>query len=138
MLSGEGPLVGAAEQKQCVSEVDRSGVDGVEALDELAAVAVRVVAGHVEERLRDRQRGAQLVRRVGGEPPLLGYVRLEPCEQAVDRVGEILQLVARSGEREALVQIALGDLAGRSLSSPAAGAGPDLRSASRARSRRRS
>ena len=58
VFSGEGPLVGAAEQEQCFSEVDRSGVDGVEAVDEFAGVAVQIVAGHVEKCLRDRQRGA--------------------------------------------------------------------------------
>src|SRR5215218_6493782 len=46
--SGEGPLVGAAEQQQCFSEVDRSGVHGVEAVDKFAGVAVRIVAGDVE------------------------------------------------------------------------------------------
>ena len=112
VLSGEGPLVGAAEQEQCFGEVDRSGVDGVEAVDEFAVVAVRIVAGHVEQRLRERQRGAQLVGGVGGESLLFGDVRLEPREEAVDGVGEILQLVAGPREREALVQVALGDLPG--------------------------
>jgi hypothetical protein len=54
----EGPLIGAAEQEQRLGEVDRPGVDQVEALDEFAGVAVRVLAGHVEQGLRDRQRGA--------------------------------------------------------------------------------
>ncbi len=58
VFSGEGPLVGAAEQQQCFGEVDRSGVDGAEAVDEFAAVAARITAGHVEKRLRDRQWGA--------------------------------------------------------------------------------
>ena len=70
----EGPLVGAAEQEQCFGEVDRSGVDGAEAVDELAAVAVRVVAGDVEKCLRDRQWGAQFVGGVGCEPLLFGDV----------------------------------------------------------------
>ena len=46
--STEGPLVGAAEQEQCLGEVDRPGVDGVKAVDQLAGVAVRIVAGYVE------------------------------------------------------------------------------------------
>ena len=104
------PLVGAAEQEQRFGEVDRSGVDGVEAVDEVAIAAVRILAGHVEQRLRDRQRGAQLVGRVGGESLLFGDVCLEPREEAVDGVGEILQLVAGPREREALVQVPLGDL----------------------------
>jgi hypothetical protein len=106
----EGPLVGAAEQEQRLGEVDRSGVDGVEAVDEFVVVAVRIVASHVEEGLRDRQRGAQLVGGVGCESLLFGDVCLEPREEAVDGVGEILQLVTGPGEREALVQVALGDL----------------------------
>jgi hypothetical protein len=50
----EGPLVGAAEQEQGFGEVDRWGVDGVEAVDQLAVVAVRIVAGDVEKCLGDR------------------------------------------------------------------------------------
>ena len=93
VFSGEGPLVGAAEQEQRFGEVDRSGVDGVEAFDELAGVAVRIVAGDVEKRLRDRQRGAQLVGGVGREPLLFGDVRFEPREHGVEGVGELAELV---------------------------------------------
>ena len=91
--AGEGPLVGAAEQEQCFGEVDRSGVDGAEAFDELAVVAVRVVAGDVEQCLRDRQWGAQLVGGVGGESLLFGDVRFEPREHGVEGVGELAELV---------------------------------------------
>ena len=90
----EGPLVGAAEQEQCFGEVDRSGVDEVEAVDELVVVAVRIVAGHVEQRLRDRQRGAQLVGGVGCEPLLFGDVCFEAREHGVEGVGELAELVA--------------------------------------------
>ena len=90
---GKDPLVGAAEQEQCFGEVDRSGVDEVEAVDELAGVAVRILAGDVEERLRDRQRGAQLVRGIGCEPLLFGDLCLEPREHAVEGVGELAELV---------------------------------------------
>ena len=93
VFSGEGPLVGPAEQEQCFGEVDRSGVDGVEAVDELAGVAVRIVAGDVEKCLRDRQRGAQLVGGVRREPPLFGDVRFEPGEHGVEGVGELAELV---------------------------------------------
>src|SRR5215471_9595130 len=58
-------MADTAEQEQCFSEVDCSGVDGAEALVELAAVTVRIDAGDVEKGLRDRQRGAQLVGSVG-------------------------------------------------------------------------
>ena len=39
VFSGKRPLVGAAEQEQCFGEVERSGVDGAEALVERAAVS---------------------------------------------------------------------------------------------------
>ena len=93
MFSGEGPLVGAAEQEQCFSEVDRSGVDEVEAFDEFAGVAVRIVAGDVEQCLRDRQRGAQFVGGVGGESLLFGDVCFELREHGVEAVGEFAELV---------------------------------------------
>ncbi len=94
VFSGEGPLVGAAEQEQRSSEVDRPGVDGLEAVDEFADVVVRVVAGHLEECLRDRQRGAELVRGVGCESLLLGDLCFESREHGVEGVGEFAELVA--------------------------------------------
>jgi hypothetical protein len=94
VLSGERPLAGPAEQEQRFGEVDRSGVDGAEALVELAAVAVRIVAGDVEKCLRDRQRCTQLVGGVGREPPLPGDMRLQPREHAVEGVGEFMELIA--------------------------------------------
>lgn len=92
-FSGEGPLVGAAEQEQCLGEVDGSGVDGVEVVDEFAGVVVRIGAGHVEKGLRDRQWGAQLVRGVGRESLLFGDVCFELREHAVEGVGEFAELV---------------------------------------------
>ena len=77
VFSRERPLLGAAEQEQCFGEVDRSGVDSVEAVDEVTVRMVRILAGHVEKRLRQRQRGAQLVGGVRGESLLLGDVCLE-------------------------------------------------------------
>ena len=98
VFSGEGPLVRAAEQEQCFSEVDRSGVDGVEAVDELAVVAVRIAAGDVEQSLRDRQRGAEFVGGVGCESLLFGDVRFEPCEHGVEGIGELAELVSAARE----------------------------------------
>ena len=94
VFSGEGPLVGAAEQEQCFSEVDRSGVDDVEAVDEVAGVAVRIVAGHVEKGLRDRQWGAQFVGGVGCESLLFGDVCFEPREHGVEGVGQFAELIS--------------------------------------------
>ena len=94
VFAGEGPLIGAAEHEQSFGEVDRSGVDGVEAVDELAVVAARILAGHVEQRLRDRQRGAQLVGGVGRESLLFGDLRFEPLEHGVEGVGKFAELIA--------------------------------------------
>ena len=97
VFAGEGSLVGAAEQEQCFGEFDRSGVDGAEAIVELAAVAVGIVVGDIEKGLRDRQRGAQLVGGVGCEPLLLGDVRFEPREHGVEGVGEFAELISWAG-----------------------------------------
>jgi hypothetical protein len=93
VFSGKGPLVGAAEQEQCFGEVDRPCVDGVEAVDKFTVAATWVVAGHVEQRLRDRQRGAQLVGGVGCESLLFGDVCFEAREHGVEAVGEFAELV---------------------------------------------
>ena len=65
----------------------------MEAVDEFAVVAVRIVAGHVEKCLRDRQRGAQFVGGVGCESLLFGDVCFEPREHGVEGVGELAELV---------------------------------------------
>ena len=98
VLSWEGALVGTAEQEQCLGEVDRTCVDCVEAVDELGRVALGIVAGHLEERLRDRQRSAQLVGGVRRESLLLGDVRFEPREHGIEAVGELAELVVAAFE----------------------------------------
>ena len=95
-LAGEAPAVGAAEQQKCLGEVDRPRVDSVEAFDEVALVARGVVAGDVEECLRDGQRGAQFVGGVGGESLLFGDVGFELFEHGVEHVGEFAEFVVGS------------------------------------------
>ena len=99
-LAGEGPAVGPAEQQECLGEVDRPRVDDSEAFDELADVAVGIVAGDLEHRLRDRQRGAQLVGRVRCEPLLFGDVGFEPGEHGVEVVGESAELVVAARDAD--------------------------------------
>ena len=77
-------------------------VDDVQAVDQLAGVAVRIVAGHVEQCLRDRQRGAQLVGGVGGESPLFADMGLEPFEHGVEGVGKLAELVAAAGQPDSV------------------------------------
>lgn len=102
LFPGEGALAGAAEQEQGLGEVDRPGVHGVEAVDDLAGVLVRVGAGHVEDGLRDGQRGAQLVRGVGREAPLFGHVGFEAGEHLVEGIGEFSVLVPAARQPDAV------------------------------------
>ena len=101
-FSREGALVGAAEQEQCLSEVDRAGVDEVEAVDQFAGVAVRIVAGHVEQCLRDRQRGAQFVGGIGGESPLFADMGFDPFQHGVEGVGKLAELIAATRQLDSV------------------------------------
>ncbi|OYD60995.1 hypothetical protein BDB13_5918 [Rhodococcus sp. OK302] len=62
---------------------------------ELAAVAVRIVTSDIEKSLCDRQRGAQLVGGVGGEPLLLGISCFELYEHGVEGI-KFTELVVAS------------------------------------------
>ena len=68
----------------------------MEAVDEFAVGALGIVAGDVEECLRDRQRRAQFMGSVARESLLLADVRFEPREHGVDAVGELAELVLTS------------------------------------------
>lgn len=92
-LAGEVSALAAAEQQEGLGEVDRPRIDSVQAFDEFAPVSRGVLAGDVEERPRDRQRGAQFVGGVRGEPLLLGDVGLELFEHQVERVREFTEFV---------------------------------------------
>lgn len=98
-LSREGPLAGAAQGQQGLSEVDSSGVHGVQALDEYGGVAM-VLARDIEQGLRYRQRSAQLVGGVGREALLLGDLRFEPAEHRVEAVRQLPDLVLPTTHRD--------------------------------------
>lgn len=102
VLSGEGPSVRVAEHKERFSEADSPGIDGVEAVDEFAGVAVWVPAGHVEQGLRNRQWGSQFVGGVGGEPLLFADLGFEACEHGVEGVGEFAELVSAACELDSV------------------------------------
>ena len=59
----------------------------------------------LHQRLEPRQRGAQLVRGVGDELALGVEGRVEPREQPVEGVSELLELVVGPVEREPLMQV---------------------------------
>ena len=69
----------------------------------------RVGQGDLEQGALAGQRGPQLVRGVGGEAPLRVEGGLQPREQAVEGVGELLELVVGSVQGQPLVQAAGGD-----------------------------
>ena len=96
-FGSEGPLVGAAEHEQRFGEVDRSGIDEQEAVDELVAGAIRAASGDLEQSLRDRERGSQFVGGVGREPLLFGDVRFQLRQHGVEGVGELVELVIAAG-----------------------------------------
>src|SRR5581483_7862659 len=97
--------LGVAEQEQRLGEVDGSTVDVVQALDELGGVAVGILAGNVEQRLRDRERCAQFMGGVRSESPLLGRdsrlfgdVCFELGEHRVEGIGKLAKLVVTALE----------------------------------------
>ena len=67
---------------------------------------------HVERGPHSGERCAQLVRGVGDELALERERALEPVEQLVEGVCELLELVVGAGEVQALVQVGGGDLPG--------------------------
>ena len=105
-----------------------------EGVDRRGGVGKRLL----QQRPPQRHRRAQLVRRVGDEALLGAEGGLEPGEQVVDGVGEVLQLVAGARAGRGARAGCARRSAGSPRSSCAAGAGPGPRPASRARSRPRS
>jgi hypothetical protein len=84
--------------------------------------------------LSTRQRRSQLVRGVHGKPPDVREGRLEPGEHRVQGLGQVIQLVGRPAERQALGQVLRADPSRRArhrLHRPERGAGepgaPDQR-----------
>ena len=72
----------------------------------------RVGERHLQQGPVDRQRGAQLVRRVGDEAPLGFEGCLQPAEELVEGVAESFELVVGAGQREPLSEVAGGDRVG--------------------------
>ena len=113
-LAAGGRRVEAGEREQVVGQ-PRHPVD--RALDHRgrrrAALVGRLGVGQreVEVRLDDRERRAQLVRRVGDEAPLRREGEVEPREHRVERVREPLQLVVRPVELDPARELARLDLA---------------------------
>ncbi len=74
-----------------------AGVDNVKTVGEFSVYALRIVPGHVEKRLGDRQRSAKFVGCIGRESPLFGDLGFELREHGVEAVGEFVKLVPATG-----------------------------------------
>ncbi len=72
----------------------------------------RLGQGHVDRGAHHGQRRTELVRGVGHKAALGGERRVQALQHAVEGVGQLLQLVPGSGQREPLAQVLLGGPAG--------------------------
>src|ERR1700677_974214 len=101
----------AGQGEQCLDEVFLLGVGGEQLPAHRLPGAdggVRIGEGDLEQGAFPGQWGAQLVRGVRGETPLGVEGGLQPPEQAVECVGEFLELVIGSVQGQPLVQAAGG------------------------------
>jgi hypothetical protein len=109
-FAGAGFAAGQGEQR--LDEAFLLGVGGEQfPADGLpgAGGGGRVGEGDLQQGAFPGQGGAQLVRGAGGEAPLGVEGVLQPREQAVEGVGEFLELVVGSWQGKPLVQAAGGD-----------------------------
>ena len=102
------PSLVAGEDEQRADEVlgviDRVADVGGHAA-QVGRCAVRVVEYDVDGCAHDRERGAKFVGGVGDEP-LLAFERgLEPVEHVVEGLGEFVELVAGTAQRDSCRQV---------------------------------
>ncbi len=92
-------------------ELVRASANHIERLSVLLRLTI---AAQCELRLGQdaRERGAQLVRELGGEETLVPQAGRHPVEEPVERGRELRQLVVGRTEGEALVEVALAPLRG--------------------------
>ncbi len=114
-LVGERPLLALGEGEEALQQPVDVVELAAEPVGERADVrGQRAGFGHrhVERGPHSGERRAQLVRGVGDELALERERALEPVEQLVEGVCELLQLVVGAGEVQTLVQVGGGDLPG--------------------------
>jgi len=107
LAAGQGEQ-GIDELRLILARVDHLLAGGPERVERNGGVG----QSYLQKGLAQHQRGAQFVGGVGDEPSLGVERHLEAGEKPVDGVAEVPELVVRAGERETLVQVALGDLTG--------------------------
>ena len=112
---GSRRVIAPSERASVSSDWTRRSVRSSRVVDRLGHRAqlgvggLRVGERHLELGAHDGQRRAQLVRRVGHEAPLAGEGARQPLEHRVEGVGQLLELVARALQGDALVERVLRD-----------------------------
>ncbi len=104
-------MIGAREDEQVLREPNEAiGLvgGGLERLLELVSAAW-VPERELQLRLQQRERGAQLVTRVGDEAPFALERGVEPAEHGVQGLSEAADLVARRRQRQAPARLGAGD-----------------------------
>ena len=97
LVRREGALAGCAPPTRCLVGIEQS---------------------RLQQCVLQRQWCPQLVRRVGDELPLRLEGPVEPCDQCIERVPELLQFVVGPRQRQALMQVVCGDVASRRRDGP--------------------
>ncbi len=106
-------MLAAGQGEQRLQQLPALVADDQEPLEvrpERLQAGPRIDQRLLEQRTLDRQRSTHLVGGVGDEPLVRVERGLQPSEQPVDRVSQVLQLVAGAGQGQPLVHIAFGDL----------------------------
>ena len=108
VVDGESALVSREDEQrgdELLGVVD-GGADVGRHAAEVGGGAVGVVEYDVDGCAHDGERGAQLVGGVGDEPPLAVEGALEPVEHVVEGLGQLVELVAWSAQRDPCRQVA--------------------------------
>jgi hypothetical protein len=102
----------SGEEEQVLGQPDEP-IHFLQALPDRAGVFVGrpgVAERDLQSALQGRQRGAELMGRVSREAPQLGEGRIQPGQYRVQRVGQIIQLVAGASAGNPAGEIRGGDL----------------------------
>ena len=118
LLVGQVPGLGVGQVQQGVDRLHIGAVGPPHAPHEGPQVLHRGVGvgqGHVDHGLGGGQGRAQLVGGVGGEPTVRGEGALQGVQHAVKGVRQVVDLVTRPGQGQALAEVARGGTVGHGV-----------------------